>query len=502
MTKYVSKPIKSNLTGKTFQGVLWLSAGAGFEAILKILVLGVLARLLHPKDFGLVGIALIVVGLSKIITQLGVGPAIVQKENLNNTHVMTGITISVITGIVFSIILFSLSKYIAQFFELRDLENVLKVVSFLFLIEALITVPMALLQRNFQFRWISLISIVSYLFGYGVVSIALAYLGFGFWSLVFGVIAQTLLQLIFYLYKQKTRIRFTLNKKASKELMYFGGGITIARVANYFALQGDNLVVGKLLGANALGIYGRAYTFMVMPVSLFSTALDKALFPAIATIQRDTQKIREIFYRAISCIALIALPISVFVFILSREIISILLGEKWLAAIEPLQLLSLGLLFRMSYKISDSISRAVGAVYRRAWRQFLYAVLIILGCIIGQFWGLEGVCYGVIVALFGNYMVMAHLSISLISGTWKTFFLTQLNGLYAACIVTIALYAVVFLLRASGASSMVVLLIGLTTFLSTFIIIYKMFPIVYGPHGLWFIEYIRSHFTKTLKIKM
>jgi O-antigen/teichoic acid export membrane protein len=194
--------------------------------------------------------------------------------------------------------------------------------------------------------------------------------------------------------------------------------MTIAKMGNFLANQGDNLVVGRMLGAGALGIYGRAYQFMVMPAGLFGTALDKALFPAMAKVQDDKHRLGKAYLTGVSFIALVAIPLSVILVLLAPEIVIILLGPKWTEVILPFQILACSLLFRMSYKMSDSLARATGAVYRRAWRQIIYALAVVVGSYIGQFWGLYGVACGVAVALVINFLIMAHLSMQLTFIKW------------------------------------------------------------------------------------
>ncbi|HTF28020.1 MAG TPA: oligosaccharide flippase family protein, partial [Flavitalea sp.] len=210
---------------------------------------------------------------------------------------------------------------------------------------------------------------------------------------------------------------------------------------------GDNLVVGRMLGAAALGIYGRAYQFMVMPAGLFGNALDKALFPAMAKVQGDKPRLAKAYLTGVRLIALIAIPLSFLIFLLAPEIIRILLGPEWIEVTLPLQVLACSLLFRMSYKMSDSLSRATGAVYRRAWRQVIYAIMVLTGTYIGQFWGLYGVACGVAVALIGNFLLMAHLSLKLINISWLEMVKAHKHGLVFGIMTGAVSYSVIALCR-------------------------------------------------------
>ncbi len=451
-------------------------AGSTTQAGLKIIVLAILARLVTPDEFGIIGIALIVIGFSQLFIYMGIGPALVQRKELEERHLTTGFTVSLFTGISFSILLVLLAPFISHFFRMDGLIPVLRVISVVFFINTLTLIGQSLLQRNMNFKEIAKINILSFFFGYGATGVIMAYLGFGVWALVGANIAQAILITILTVKHQKFPKRLSFDIDAFKDLMFFGGGMTISRVANYIAMQGDNLVAGRTLGAASLGIYGRAYQLMVMPAELFGSALDKALFPAMAQVQDDKKKLAEAYMTGINAVALISIPLSVLFVFLAPEIVTLLLGKNWNGAIVPFQYLSIILLFRMSYKISDSLSRAVGAVYRRAWRQIIYATAILLFSWIGQHNGLPGLAMGVSVAVTMNFLLMAHLSLDILDISWMKFFGGHLKGLYLGIITSVLMGVFLYLFRDLLSSSLLVILLSLILFLGTMLLIIRYFP--------------------------
>ncbi|WP_114778200.1 lipopolysaccharide biosynthesis protein [Botryobacter ruber] len=438
---------EKKLTERTLTGFLWMITGSGVQVVLKIGVLAVLARLVGPKEFGIMGIAVIVVEFSKMFTQMGVGPAIVQRKELEDRHLTTGFTLSLFMGFFFAGMLALLAPLLEVFFRMEGLTPVLRVTALIFLVDSLTLIGQALLQRNMKFRAIAAVDVASYAIGYGGIGITLAYFGWGVWALVAAHMAQAILHavIIFFIQPFSKRPGFELD--AFKELLHFGGGMTMARIGNFLANQGDNLVVGRMLGAGALGIYGRAHHFMVMPASLFGTALDKALFPAMAKVQDDKQRLGKAYLTGVSIIATISIPLSIVLVLLAPEIIMVLLGPKWTAVILPFQILTCSLLFRMSYKMSDSLARATGAVYKRAWRQVIYAVLVVAGTYIGQFWGLPGVAVGVAMALITNFLLMAQLSLGITHVSWLKMAQVHWHGLVLGLTIGIASYTLVTLCR-------------------------------------------------------
>jgi O-antigen/teichoic acid export membrane protein len=464
------------LTERTFSGFLFLITGSGIQVVLKVGVLAVLARLVSPQEFGLVGVAVIVVEFSKMFTQMGVGPAIVQRQELEDRHLTTGFTISLAMGLFFAAGLLLSAPLIATFFKMEGLTPVLRAISCIFLIDSFTLIAQALMQREMKFKTIAAIEVSSYAIGFGIAGIFLAYIGWGVWALVTAHLLQAVLNVIFLVITQPFPKRPGFEKKAFLELLTFGGGMTMARVGNFLATQGDNLIVGRMLGAAALGIYGRAYQFMVMPAGLFGNALDKSLFPAMAKVQDDKERLGRAYLTGVSLIALISIPLSIEFVLMAPEIVLTLLGAKWADVILPFQVLACSLLFRMSYKMSDSLARATGAVYKRAWRQVLYAVLVVVGSYIGQFWGLTGVAWGVAITLVLNFLMMAHLSISLTGIHWLEMVKVHLHGILLGVITGSLSYFLVTACRTYFHSPMLTLFLNAAATVLTVLILLKYLP--------------------------
>jgi PST family polysaccharide transporter len=380
-----------------------------------------------------------------------------------------------------------------------DLTPILKGTSPLFVIQSFFVIPNSILSRHLRFRVQTFVQIISYTVGYGLLGIILALLHWGVWALVGAQLAQALLSSILASIVQPYSKKFLFDVKSFSELFHFGSGFTIARVGNYFAGNADNFVVGRWLGVEPLGLYSRAYQMMVMPATLFGQVLDTVLFPAMSAVQDNNSRLVSAFRRGVLFIAFIVLPITVLSVILAPEIVHIVLGKNWDAAIAPFQILAFGMLFRTSYKMSDSLTRATGAVYNRAWRQILFALFVFFGALIGTRWGLSGVAFGVLLANFSNYMLMAHLSLSLISMTWKDFFKAQFPSLGLALVLSVVIYLVVHWMRALFLSAIVITLVSvLLTALMMAIVLWIKPSFLLGPDGLWVLGLLETNFSAYL----
>jgi len=190
---------KENLTKKTFSGFAWQYTSFIAQALLQLIVLAVLARLLSPEDFGVLGLAMIFVGFAALFSQLGVGPALIQRSELTPVHIRVGFTLSVILSLVFTLLLVAISPLVARFVRNDQVTDVLLVVSLNFFFTGFGVVAESLLKRNLRFKSLMWASVWSYVFGYALTGIVLAYLGFGVWALVGATLGQSLLKSVLLL---------------------------------------------------------------------------------------------------------------------------------------------------------------------------------------------------------------------------------------------------------------------------------------------------------------
>jgi len=486
-----------SLTHQTLAGLLWTFYGKGAYALLQIAILAILARLVSPEHFGVVSAALIVIALSTIVSQVGVGPALVQRSALEQRHIDTAFLASLLLGLGLGVAIWLGAPLAAGFFRIDGVTPVLRALAWLFPLQGLATVAESLVKRDLRFRWLANVDVISYGAGYGLVGIPAALLGWGVWALVAGQIAHNAFKTALLLYGHPPRLRGRLELAALRDLMYFGGGFTIAKIANQVAQQGDYLVVGRYLGAAQLGYYGRAYNLMSAPASGIGTVLDAVLFPVMARVQHESQRLTAAYRRGMALITLVVLPPSVVLVLLAPEVVHVVLGPRWTPMIVPFQILAAGMMFRTGSKLGDSLTRATGAVYRRAWRQIVYAMLVVGGAIAGQHWGIVGVAWFVLGALAVNYLLMAQLSLSEAAMTWSGFWRAHLPAARLAVLSGPLVWGLAALLRHEGVPSLITLAAGATLMLGCSLLLAYAFPRVFlGDEGLWMMDTMRGFAAK------
>jgi O-antigen/teichoic acid export membrane protein len=491
---------EGGLTRRTITGLLWASGGKAGQAALQLIVLAIMARLLTPADFGVVSAALVVIGLSSIFSQLGLGPALIQRPTLEARHLDTAFTSSVLFGTLLGAVIWLGAPVAAVVMRMEGVQPVLRVLAWAFPLQGAGVAADSLLRRELHFRWLARLDVVAYALGYGVIGISLALAGAGVWALVSGYIAQVALRSTVLLIRRPPRWRLPFDHDAFRELFYFGGGFTLAKVANYVAVQGDNFITGRFLGPQALGFYGRAYSLMAAPAYGFGTILDQVLFPAMAKVQHQPERLAAAYRRGVALIALITLAPSVALILLAPEFITFVLGPRWVPTVLPFQILTIGMLFRTSYKMSDSLARSTGVVYQRAWRQVLYAGLVILGAWIGQHWGIAGVAWGAMTALSINFFVMAQLSLRVAQISWLTFWRAHLPAVCLTLASFPVVMAVATLLRELHLAPSAVLGGTAATGLVVAVVLCLRVPDVFlGPDGRWILEKLRSFLPATYR---
>ena len=203
-------PGHRSLTHRTVGGMLWMSAGKAAYTLLQLGVLSVLGRLVSPADFGVVSAAIVVIGLSTIVSQLGLGPALVQRPQIEQRHLDTAFTASVLLGIILGGIIWLGSPLAADFMHMEGVTPVLRTLAWVFPIHGLGTVSASLLSRNLRFASLANLEVISYGLGYGVVGISTALMGWGVWALVAGQIAQALVKTAMLLVKHPPSLRLSL----------------------------------------------------------------------------------------------------------------------------------------------------------------------------------------------------------------------------------------------------------------------------------------------------
>lgn len=450
-----------SLTARTARGFAWVFTGSVGQAVLQIVATVVLARLLTPDEFGSVAAALLVVGLTQLVTQLGVAAALVHRPELTDGDVAAAFWFSMTLSVVMAALLAGFATALNPLVGLPADSDLIPLLSLSLLFAGAIAVPTGLLQRELRFRPMATVDLLAAGPALIGVSVVLALLGFGAAALAWAEVAAALVKAVGYLALTRPNVR--LDRRAwdrLRPMLNFGSGYSLTQLGNWFALNADNLVVANVLGTAPLGVYTRAYNLLNEPANVIGGAADKALFPAMARVREDGARLRAAYVRTASLVALVTVPAAVLLFVLAPEVVHVLLGTQWDAVVLPVQVFALVLLPRTSYKISTSLTRATGAVYRAAWRQWLYAAEVVAFTLVGaHWWGVDGVAIGASVAIVLHFLVMLHFSARVSPGLMGAVLAMYLKHLPALVVVALATWGAAAAVRPVG-SDLLTLAVG------------------------------------------
>ncbi|HEU0016469.1 MAG TPA: lipopolysaccharide biosynthesis protein, partial [Longimicrobium sp.] len=406
-------PVDPTLGQRTVTAAQWRLASAVAQALLQFGVGVLLARLLPPADFGLVALALVVVGLATLVADLGLGPAVIQRNDLTERHLRAAFTASVLLGCLLALVLIALSSLLGPLLRSPELPAVLRLQSLLFVFGGLGVTARALLNRRLRASASFWITLASYLVGYAGVSTVLALAGYGVWSLVWGALMQALLESLLALAVVRPPLRPLWARVELRDLFGFGATASLNSVVNYVARNGDNLLVGRWLGEAALGLYGRAYNLMTLPLNYVGTLSQSVLFPAMSRIQDDRARLGRAYLAAVQVTALAAAPVMAGMAAAAPHLAVGLYGPAWAGLAVPLQVLCAAGLLRAVYHVAGPVSAATGNVGLELRRQVVYALLVVALGFGGTRWGITGVAAGVTLAIAYMYFAMAAVALRL-----------------------------------------------------------------------------------------
>ena len=489
-----------SLSERTSKALAWRFISTLSNFTLRFVVGVILARLLPVEAFGLLGLARIFTGFASVISTAGIAPALVQRKDLNSNHVRVGFTLSVIAGILVTAFVWLCAPLAAVVLKNDAVIPILRLISLSFLFSSFGVTARALLKKELDFRKLFWVGICSYGLGYAVVGLTLGILGYGVWALAWASVCQSLVASGVLLIIATHPLRPKLTVIEARQLLHFGVGMSLTRVVNYAARNGDYFVAGRWLGSEALGLYSRAYQLMIMPIGQFTMALTSVLFPAYAEIQDEKDRLRKAYLGCVSVIALAVFPVLTGMAVVAQELICVLFGSKWVGAVTAFQILCVAGSFRSIYTLGDAIARAKGAVYNQFHRHLLYAVTIFAACFFCRHWGIEGLAAGVVVAVLVIYFLMAQLSLKLIGCSWSEFFRAQIPGLIIATIIFLATFPARLALKTSGFPDMVVLAVTVFVAAAAFILMVRIFPKrLLGESGAWALHKMENIWRRSVR---
>ena len=429
---------------KTAWGFIWNFSAYFLGKIVVLITTSILARLLAKNDFGLIAIAVVAINYLSVLKDLGLGVALIQRKGDVKEAANTVFTINLIIGFVLSAIIIPLAPLIAIYFRDPQVTSVLRWMGVSFIINALGSVHTNWLVRDLDYRRKLIPDLGSPLIK-GVISIGMAYLGYGVWSLVFGQIAGAIVSVVLVWMILPWRPRLRLDRKIAGGLMKFGASVTVIDIINEITDNIDYVIVGRIFGLVPLSIYTLAYRLPEMLLIGNLWVMGGVVFPAFSTIQDKPNELRRGFLASVRIVELIAVPICLGLLIAADPIVRVVFGEQWLDAIPVLRVLAI-------YAWVYSLGYHVGGFYKAIGRpdillklSILTLIIIIPALLIGARFGIIGVAIGHLIAILIRRIVSLGLATRFVNVTILNIFGELKSSLIAALVMAPLTLAVSYL---------------------------------------------------------
>jgi len=352
--------------------------------------LAIMARLISPTDFGVVAMAQSITGFILIFKDLGLSMATVQKEDITVQQVSNLFWINAIIGLFLTSVVIAISPFVASFFNEKVVRNILLISSLGLLIGGLTIQHQALLRRQMKYAQLATVDVVSKLLG-SVISIIIAIQIRNYWALVLMPLIISSLYLLGIVIVLPWRPKRYRKKAGIRSLIDFGKNMTVYGIINYFARNGDNIIIGKFIGASALGYYSRAYSLMMLPIGQLIAPLTGVMIPTMSRLQNKPEEFRKYYKNVITLIAFLTLPLIATLGILGKEVVLIVLGNNWAESILLYQILCIAAFWQPLLSSTGWILTSLNQTKRMVWWGWINSSSLILTFLIGVNWGIKGV---------------------------------------------------------------------------------------------------------------
>ena len=396
----------SSLKAAAAKSTIWLFSQTFAERFIRLFFTAILARLLTPKDFGLMGTAALVLGLVRRFGNFGFGTAIIQKKDVNRVYLSTAFWFNSGLGIFLWLCCMGLSPLASVYFKNDAVKYVVAVMSFSFIFQGFSNVHQSILAKELRFDKIAIFTFFGTIFSRTLILCYALMVQANYWALVIGDLSVSVIAMVSRYYYTRWRPYLVFDKNAFKDMFNFGKSIFLHGILDYFTANVDYLIVGRRLGVDILGIYLFAYTIPHVILSEFSMVLMQVLFPVLSKIKDDKERFKRGYLKCLSFVSLVSFPVCMGMMVSADHFIMVLYGKKWEAAIIPFRILCFS-------GMAKSILTTMGAIYKSKgrpdielkWNAAFFPVIVV--CVfIGSYYGLIGVAIGMTVTSYLHFITL------------------------------------------------------------------------------------------------
>lgn len=408
-----------SLKQKTVKGTLWSAVDGISNQGITFLVGLVLARILTPEEYGILATIMIFIAIANSIVDSGFSNALIRKLDAKSVDYNTVFYFNLVVSVAMYALLYVAAPWISEFFRQTILVEVTRVIGVVLLINAFAIIQRTLFVRNVDFKTQTKVSLIASLSS-GAVGIGMAFGGYGVWSLVGQQISRQLMNTVFLWIYGKWRPAKEFSKKSFRELFSFGSKLMLSSLIDTVYKNIYYLVIGRFYTSATLGQYTRAEQFN----SIFSTNLtavvQRVSYPVLSSIQNEPERLRDAYRRVIKTTMLLTFACMLGLAAVARPLIVLLIGEKWLPAVEYLQILCFAGMLYPLHAINLNILQVKGRSDLFLRLEIIKKSISVLPIILGIFYGIEWMLWSGVFTSVVSYLLNSYYSADLIHySTWN-----------------------------------------------------------------------------------
>lgn len=358
----VHRKPQGRLREKAKKGIIWVTISSFSTQVLGFLASVYLARLLGPRDFGLISLVGVVTALTNTFSEMGFGRAIIQRERIDPITADTAFTLNSVLSLILSVVVFLTSPLIAGYFNEPQLSVILKVLALNIILHAINVVPTNLLERDLAFRQKALAEVTPPVV-YAIVAITCALLGFGVWSLVIGLLSSSFSRTLLLWHISRYRPSWKFDWEVAQSLWRYGQHLFYGSLLLFISANLDKVYVGRFISTTQVGLYGLALTIGNLPTDYIAKQFRRVLFPVFSRVKTNISNLQEAYLSGIRYIAYLSFPMSFGIFIVAPMAISLVYGNKWAPAVPLIRILSIYGLFRSIGNLTGPLFNGIGKPY-------------------------------------------------------------------------------------------------------------------------------------------
>lgn len=396
-----------SLEERASAGLVWTFIQQFGQQLVNFVVSIVLARLLLPAEFGLIGMISVFIGVGNALVNGGLTQSLIRSPDLDQEDYSTVFFYNLGTSVIIYVLIYIASPFIAKFYDQLILIDIIRLYCLSFIIGALTAVQRARLTKKMNFKIQTIIGLPSLIIG-GISGIVMAYMGFGVWSLVWSQLITGIVSGIQFWKYSQWHPSWVFNYDKFKDHFNFGYKITLSNLIGKVASNSYLIIIGRFFAASQVGFYTRAETMKNLPVNNLTVALNKVTYPLFSGIQNDDARLKRVNQKLMKMVVYVIAPVLVFSGILAEPIFRFLLTEKWLPAVPYFQILCIAGILQPVHNYNINILMVKGRSDLMLKLAVIKNVLLAVGVIVGLQFGIYGLLYAQVILSFLSFLINTH----------------------------------------------------------------------------------------------